>query len=205
MWPIRLAAKDTALSRRRSRVRIPYGLPITVHKAGHHSVEKFLNTYSFVIIAMFIATTVFLIAQSRLGLKAGLIGTACTIFVLLIFQVISTNSQQGLEPPLYPQTTNSMQEPSLVVVYSNYWAVCLAAKPFVDRLETELAGRVTVTRVDSRTINGQNFMRNSNVVGVPTYLLLDQNGSEILRALGRPPSAEAIRKALRLSHTNWCA
>ncbi len=45
-------------------------------------------------------------------------------------------------------------------------------------------------------------MRNSNVVGVPTYLLLDQNGSEILRALGRLPSAEAIRKALRLSHTN---
>ena len=42
--PVRLAAKDTALSRRRSRVRIPYGLPTSafrslgafVYRLGYH-------------------------------------------------------------------------------------------------------------------------------------------------------------------------
>ncbi len=93
------------------------GYQNTVHKAGHHSVEKFLNTYSFVIIAFIIAATAFLIAQSRLGIKASLIGTICTIFALLIFQVLSTNSQQA---PLYSETLNNSQEASLVVIYSNY-------------------------------------------------------------------------------------
>jgi hydrogenase-4 membrane subunit HyfE len=96
------------------------GYQNTLLKAGNHSVEKLLNTYSFVIIAFIIATTVFLITQSRLGLKAGLIATVGTIFTLLIFHVMFTNSQQGLESSPYPAKTGDVQNASLVEVYSNF-------------------------------------------------------------------------------------
>lgn len=76
------------------------------------------------------------------------------------------------------------QQPVLVQFYSEYCAACIAAEPTLNRLETELADRLKVVRIDVASAAGQDLSRQLNLQYTPTFVLFDTQGQEIWRRVG---------------------
>ena len=55
-WRIRLVDQDIALSRRRSRVRIPYALPTKNKSVSKNSLQAVLDADLFFTISVYVAT-----------------------------------------------------------------------------------------------------------------------------------------------------
>lgn len=68
--------------------------------------------------------------------------------------------------------------------------------PIVDGLEEQYQGRVAFRRIDANRGDGPAIIRQHNILGHPTILIVDQAGKEINRLLG-PQSAEDIEVILQ--------
>ena len=86
-------------------------------------------------------------------------------------------------------------KPFLVEVQSPYCFACVAAKPAVDRLEAELRDKLVIRRVDIRSPEGQQLVREHQVQFTPTFLLFDATGKEQWRGSGSL-DAERVRGEL---------
>ena len=67
--------------------------------------------------------------------------------------------------------------------------------PIVDGLEKQYQGRIAFQRINADRGPGPQIIRQYNILGHPTVLLLDQAGKEIKRLLG-PQSAEDLEVLL---------
>ncbi len=85
--------------------------------------------------------------------------------------------------------------PVLLEIQSPYCLGCLALKPSVDRLETELQDRLVVQRVNLQGETGRRLAQRHEVDRTPTFILFDPAGNELWRASGRLDAA-AIRSRL---------
>jgi thiol-disulfide isomerase/thioredoxin len=74
--------------------------------------------------------------------------------------------------------------------------MCLVAKPIVDGLERELAGRADVIRLDATGDLGSEMARRFSVSGLPTLLVFDGQGIVVYRQSG-PPSREKVLEAVQ--------
>ena len=72
------------------------------------------------------------------------------------------------------------------------------AKPVVDRLERELAGEVNVVRLNVHEPVGDAFKEPLGFQFVPTFILLDAEGTEVWRSLGSIERAEALLQVAQL-------
>jgi hypothetical protein len=70
------------------------------------------------------------------------------------------------------------------------------SRPAVDGLERELAGAVSVLRLDIRDDRNRPFVEAHRVEVVPTFLLFARGERTALRVVGRVPSAAEVREAL---------
>ena len=61
----------------------------------------------------------------------------------------------------------------------------------MDGLEEQYQGRLAVQRIDANRGDGPEIVRERNILGHPTILLLNQNGDEIGRLLG-PQTTEGL-------------
>jgi len=61
---------------------------------------------------------------------------------------------------------------------------CLAAKPIVDGLEREYAGRLLVLRVDVQSALGKALAREQSVLATPTFIFFDAQGEILWRRVG---------------------
>jgi len=61
---------------------------------------------------------------------------------------------------------------------------CLMAKPIVNGIEKELAGRAPVVRLNMLTAPGRDLARRFDVSSLPTLLVLDGAGEVIHRQAG---------------------
>ena len=84
------------------------------------------------------------------------------------------------------------QGPVIVVVYSDFWALCLAAKPVVNRLERALAGDFAVVRINIMSDIGKDAVHSLDIRMVPTFVILDNAGQEIWRTSGTIPTLDDI-------------
>ncbi len=82
--------------------------------------------------------------------------------------------------------------PLLLEVQSPYCLGCLAVKPSVDRLETELGERLVVQRVNIQGAAGRQLAGQYAVERTPTFILFDARGEELWRGSGRL-DARAVR------------
>ena len=80
--------------------------------------------------------------------------------------------------------------PVLVEFYSDYCAGCLAAKPTLDALETELRGELKVIRMDVASPAGQSLGDELRIHVTPTFILFDPQGNELWRRIGTLDPAE---------------
>lgn len=72
----------------------------------------------------------------------------------------------------------------------------MAAKPIVDGIEAEYAGRLRVLRLDVQDAAGKELADEYAVLGTPTFIFLDTQGSELWRSVGTI-SADKVAETLR--------
>jgi thiol-disulfide isomerase/thioredoxin len=100
---------------------------------------------------------------------------------------------------LRPVTKPAMQvagKALLIEIQSPYCLGCVAMKPAVDHLENELRDRLVVRRVDIRSDEGRQLMKEYEVEFTPTFIVFDVAGKERWRRTGTL-DAEAVRDAIR--------
>lgn len=68
----------------------------------------------------------------------------------------------------------------------------MAAKPIVDGIEADYAGRLRVLRLDVQDAAGKELADEYAVLGTPTFIFLDPQGNELWRSVG---SIDAARVA----------
>ena len=73
---------------------------------------------------------------------------------------------------------------------------CIAAKPIVDGLETEYAGKLAVVRLNVQDPAHRALVQQYRVLGTPTFLLLDAQGQEVLRSFGSL-DVQAVREQVQ--------
>lgn len=84
----------------------------------------------------------------------------------------------------------------MVELYARDCPICQEMKPVVDRLTTRCEGqRVAIEQYDISTATHRHLVGHHRVVGVPTFLFLDEQGREAARLVGRQ-SPEALEQAL---------
>ncbi len=72
--------------------------------------------------------------------------------------------------------------------------------PIVDGLEEHYQGQIAFQRIDANRGDGPAIIRDYNILGHPTILIVDQAGKEINRSLG-PQSAAALEALLEQTLT----
>ena len=61
---------------------------------------------------------------------------------------------------------------------------CTVAKPIVDGIEAQYAGRLLVLRVDMQDAAGKELASEYNARVTPTFIFFDGTGSEVWRSMG---------------------
>jgi thioredoxin-like negative regulator of GroEL len=70
------------------------------------------------------------------------------------------------------------------------------AKPVVDGLEQTLQGKLTVARVDVTTDDGEVVAQKYGVRAIPTYVLVDAQGTILYRKTGGRPDVEEVTRKI---------
>ena len=86
-------------------------------------------------------------------------------------------------------------QPTIVEFYANNCSICLLNKPKVDQLERDLAGQASVLRLNVKDNVGLALATRWNVVGVPTFFVLNGQGDVIYARAGAPDS-EGLKAAV---------
>jgi len=85
--------------------------------------------------------------------------------------------------------------PTVIEFYSNNCSICLKSKPEVDRIERDLQRQASVLRLNVKDTVGRALAGRWGVQGVPTFVVVDQQGA-IQYASAGAPNADAIKAAV---------
>lgn len=75
-------------------------------------------------------------------------------------------------------------QPVLLELQSPYCLACMAARPLVDGIEREHAGRLRVIRLDVQESAGRTIADRFGLRVTPTFVLFDSQGAEVWRSVG---------------------
>jgi thiol-disulfide isomerase/thioredoxin len=85
--------------------------------------------------------------------------------------------------------------PTFLEFFSNYCMGCIAARPVVDALVSDIQDRFNIMRVDIHTELGRALRQRYGFSYSPEFVLFDAAGQEVWRS-NRPPSADQIALAV---------
>lgn len=139
---------------------------------------QFFNHYSVVIIgALLLLATVATKGRTR-WVMVSIVGVYAVTCVALWPKARSV-STTGL--------------PVLLEIQSPFCLGCVAMKPAVDKLESELAGKLMVRRVDIQTDEGRALMKEYGMEFTPAFVFFDLAGKERWRGTGML-DADTVRR-----------
>ena len=72
---------------------------------------------------------------------------------------------------------------------------CLAAKPIVNGIESDLEGKANVVRLNVISQLGREAAARYGVAGLPTLLVLDGTGEVVHRSAGLPSRKKIVAEA----------
>lgn len=141
-----------------------------------------LNQFSYVIISLVvIAASLALLRRYRATRR--LMG-AVTI-VLIVFSAaglfLLRPGPSDVDSMSAAQATIDNGKPTLIEFFSNYCAGCLALRPAVDLLASDLEGQFDLLRIDIHTELGRELRTRFGFTFTPEFVLLDQAGDEVWR------------------------
>ena len=155
-------------------------------------MEFILNRYSFVLISLIILFISFWLTSRVAGTIISICIMGVILFLLIGFQVVFSSNSNSIESVEDFNTSLNPNGPVFIMLYSNYWVACLAAKPEVDRLESKLKDTFDVIRIDISTEAGKYVRSKYSVETVPTFLVLNRFGDLLLVKRGIAPSLDVI-------------
>lgn len=148
-----------------------------------------LNQYSYVLFAglliLGVAVVMWRWRRGPVWLRAGLI-----IVVTLGVFVLGTSRRYPTSEVTTLAEADAIltnEQPTFVMLYSNYCVGCLAALPSV----RDLSGQLAANNIDTLLVNihdntGEALVERFKFVFSPTYLVFGPNGEEVLRANALP-------------------
>ena len=79
---------------------------------------------------------------------------------------------------------------TLIDFYADWCGPCIAMKPVVESLESELKEKLVVKKVNVDTTPEE--ASKYNVVSIPTFVILDENGKELAKRMGAIPKDQFV-------------
>jgi thiol-disulfide isomerase/thioredoxin len=148
-------------------------------------MDQFLNQYSFLISAVFLwLLLALLLLRRRQSMKRSATILGVVALFMLVFWILARPIQSDLTETVAARAQIGTGMPVLLEVQSPYCIACVRAKPIVDSLEAELAGRLKIIRLDVQSTAGSELGRQYDFRFTPTFILLDGTGVEISRWIG---------------------
>jgi thiol-disulfide isomerase/thioredoxin len=140
-------------------------------------IMRLFNHYSVVIIGALLLLAGLAIVKHRGGTLFGW---------LILFGVLAVYAGAWLlfRPVAHARGTATGQS-LLLEVQSPYCLGCVALKPAVDRLETELQDKLVVRHVDIQSAEGRRLVKQYAIEFTPTFILFDAAGKEQWRSVGQ--------------------
>jgi hypothetical protein len=136
-------------------------------------MDQFLNQYSFLISAVFLwLLLALLLLRRRQSMKRSATILGVVALFMLVFWILARPIQSDLT-----ETVAARAQIGTGIA-------CVRAKPIVDSLEAELAGRLKIIRLDVQSTAGSELGRQYDFRFTPTFILLDGTGVEISRWIG---------------------
>ena len=109
-----------------------------------------------------------------------LIFITVTSIILGVIFISSYKLQDNSADQKYINDVIASNQHTLVYLYSNFWAACVAYKPQVLKLKTELnESIITFIDYEISTKQAKDFIEKYNHKSVPHVMLLDNNGTLI--------------------------
>lgn len=162
---------------------------------------SFLNQFSYVIISLVvIAASLVLLRRYRASRRL----MAAVAVVLVAFSMggffLLRPGPSDVDSTSAAQATIQNGKPTLIEFFSNYCAGCLALRPAVDLLASDLDGQFDLLRIDIHTEFGREIRTSFGFTYTPEFVLLDRNGDEVWRA-HTLPSRELIATLSEETHS----
>ena len=159
-------------------------------------MAEFVNQYSFLISALFLCLLLgLLLLRRRAGLRRGAIILGSVALFMLVFWLLARPIQTANPDPAAVRAQIGSGMPVLLEFQSPFCIGCVRARPIVDALESELAGKLSVIRMDVQSPAGSDLGQSYGFIYTPTFVLLDASGKEIYRSIGSIYPA-AVKSAL---------
>jgi thiol-disulfide isomerase/thioredoxin len=153
------------------------------------------NQFSFVLISLgvIIGVVVLLRILNRSWRVTAGAGLAVAVVALIAFFIL----RPGLSDVDSVQAAESMLQsgrPTIVEFFSNYCVGCLATRPQVDALVSEIEAQhgdgVNILRIDIHTNFGRELRERYGFSYTPEFILFNRDGEEIWRAHVPPTLAQ---------------
>ena len=152
-----------------------------------------INQYSFLFVSLIVVGIAIFLSSRFMELRYMAVLLVLIISSLIVFQFqFKTGDTKELSVDFFNEAL-LIEEPLLVIVYSDMCVACLAAKPAIDDLEQELNKVSKVIRVNVTSELGRYLRSEHNSGLVPAFLVFDSGGREIWRYNGSVPDLDIIK------------
>lgn len=151
-------------------------------------MENLFNQYSYVIISLSVLVAS-LILLRRYNADRRVMASA---MVLLLVLVVAGNfllrpGKSDIDSVDAAQMALQNGRPTFIEFFSNYCASCLALRPAVDLLVSEIEEDYNILRIDIHTEFGRELRQNFEFDFTPEFVLFDRSGQEVWRSHSLPP------------------
>jgi thioredoxin 1 len=151
----------------------------------------FFNQYSFILAAAlaFLALAWALLRDGAKGSDLAALGALLLGLVLAysIFRPGAGSPAPAIESQIGQGT------PVLLEFQSEYCLGCMAAKPIVDGIERDYAGRLKVIRINLQQVGAQLLAAKYGCRYTPTFFFFNAQGQQLWRTIGAIDPAEVGR------------
>ena len=156
-----------------------------------------LINYNSLIICILLLLTSLLLFSYLYKSKVLIIASLFVFIFITLFFTFNKISQQDSSKYDYISSEILNNQNTLIYLYSNYWAACVAYKPLVKRLKNNLSDQqIYYVEYDVYTLQGKDFSNLYNHKSVPSMFLLNQNG-EVIQQWNRIPELVQILKYIK--------
>jgi thiol-disulfide isomerase/thioredoxin len=158
-------------------------------------MPSIFNQYSFVFLSLGILLLMFIgLRILRARRIATLVTMATVVLLLIVGQLILRPGLSDVNSVQAAETLLTNGKPSFIEFFSNYCLGCVAARPAVDQLVSQIQGDFNILRVDIHTDFGRDLREKYRFSFTPEFVLFDTSGKEVWRA-HVPPANDALSLA----------
>ena len=155
-----------------------------------------LNQYSYVIISIIVLFASLLILRRYLADRRIMAIAAISLIFLSVTGLFLLRPGAGdVSDVTVAEATIQNGKPTFLEFFSNYCAGCMAIRPVVDQIATDLGEDFNIIRVDIHTDAGRVLRDRYSFTYTPEFILFDNEGQELWRG-HTPPFEEQISQVI---------